>query len=90
MTGSNPTVLVVGAAGRIAGLVVPELARRGAVVRGLVRSEEQAATARKNGAAEVVHGDFGLPRKFRTADFASFYAASCRFRCSLRTSWGVR
>jgi uncharacterized protein YbjT (DUF2867 family) len=72
MTRSNPTVLVVGAAGRFAGLVVPELARRGAVVRGLVRSEEQAATARNNGAAEVVHGDLrdrdGLDAAMRGVD----------------------
>ncbi|QYN32555.1 NmrA family NAD(P)-binding protein [Pseudonocardia sp. DSM 110487] len=61
MTTTNPTVLVVGAAGRIAGLVVPELARRSAVVRGLVRSEDQAATAQKNGAVEVVHGDLRDP-----------------------------
>lgn len=61
MTDPNPTVLVVGAAGRIAGLVVPELARRGATVRGLVRTEEQAATALAGGAAEVVHGDLRDP-----------------------------
>jgi uncharacterized protein YbjT (DUF2867 family) len=54
VTGS---VLVVGAAGRFAGLVVPELARRGAVVRGLVRNAENAAIAQKNGAAEAVLGD---------------------------------
>ena len=32
----------------------------------------------------------GLPRVFRTADFASIYAASCEFMNSLRTSCGVR
>ena len=32
----------------------------------------------------------GLPRVFRTADFASIYAASCEFRYSVRTSCGVR
>ncbi|MCC3332195.1 NmrA family NAD(P)-binding protein [Nocardia abscessus] len=53
----RPTVLVVGAAGRVAGLLVPELASRGAIVRGFVRSEEKGATARKNGADEVVLGD---------------------------------
>lgn len=57
MSGSDSTVLVVGAAGRFAGLVVPELVGRGAIVRGLVRNEEEASTARKNGAAEVVFGD---------------------------------
>jgi len=32
----------------------------------------------------------GLPRVFRTAGFASIYAASCEFRYSVRTSCGVR
>jgi DNA invertase Pin-like site-specific DNA recombinase len=32
----------------------------------------------------------GLPHVFRTADFASIYAASCEFRYSVRTSCGVR
>ena len=57
MTGPHQKVLVVGAAGKFAGLVVPEVAGRGAAVRGLVRNEAQAATARKNGAAETVFGD---------------------------------
>ncbi|WP_394830343.1 NmrA family NAD(P)-binding protein [Pendulispora rubella] len=54
---SNPIVLVVGAAGRFAGLLVPELVRRGATVRALVRSEANAAVARKAGAAEIALGD---------------------------------
>jgi hypothetical protein len=33
---------------------------------------------------------FGLPRVSRTAVFVSFYAASCEFMYSLRTSCGVR
>ena len=37
------TVLAVGAAGNIAGLVVPELVEHGATVRGLVRKPEQVA-----------------------------------------------
>ena len=49
--------LVVGAAGRFAGLVVPALARRGVRPRGLVRTPEQADTARGNGAGETVLGD---------------------------------
>jgi len=51
------TVLAVGAAGMFAGLVVPELAKRGAHVRGLVQDATQEDTVRKNGAAEVVAGD---------------------------------
>lgn len=49
--------LVVGAAGRFAGLVVPALAARGVKPRGLVRTPEQADVARANCAAEVVLGD---------------------------------
>jgi hypothetical protein len=30
------------------------------------------------------------PRIFRTAELTSFHAACCRFRYSVRTSWGVR
>ena len=56
MSGSS-TVLVVGAAGRFAGLVVPALVGRGVKVRGLARSEEQARRARLNGAGEIVIGD---------------------------------
>jgi uncharacterized protein YbjT (DUF2867 family) len=68
MQGSNPTVLVVGAAGRFAGLVVPELASRGAKVRALVRNEEKAATARRHGASEIAMGDL--------RDIASLEAAA--------------
>ncbi len=50
-------VLVVGAAGRFAGRVVPELARRGAIVRGLLRQEAKAAGVRAAGAAEIALGD---------------------------------
>lgn len=57
MTEISRTVLAIGAAGRFAGLVVPELARRGAKIRGLVRNPKQAGEVRKHGAAEVAVGD---------------------------------
>ncbi len=57
MSGSKTKVLVVGAAGHFAGLVVPALAGRGVSVRGLVRDEKQGEQARRNGAAEVAIGD---------------------------------
>lgn len=57
MPNSNQTVLVVGATGRFAGLVVPEIARRGGVVRALVRDPSKEAVARANGASEVAVGD---------------------------------
>ncbi len=57
MSGSKTKILVVGAAGRFAGLVVPALAGHGASVRGLVRDEKQGEQARRNGAAEIAIGD---------------------------------
>ena len=45
MADPGPTILAVGAAGKYAGLVVPELARRGATVRGLIRDAKQRRTA---------------------------------------------
>ncbi len=52
-----PTILAVGAAGHFASLVVPELAKRGAKVRGLIRHPEQSSQVIKNGAVEVAIGD---------------------------------
>ena len=37
-----------------------------------------------------IYAGCGLPRVFRTVDFAFIYAASCEFRYSVRTSCGVR
>ncbi|TGQ31894.1 NmrA/HSCARG family protein [Mesorhizobium sp. M00.F.Ca.ET.216.01.1.1] len=58
MRAPNPTVLVVGATGRFAGLVVPELVCRNASVRALVRDHPaNVEKARKLGASEVATGD---------------------------------
>lgn len=54
---SRMTILAVGAAGNVAGLVVPELVKRGVKVRALVRKSEQVAEAKRRGATEVVVGD---------------------------------
>ncbi len=51
------TILAVGAAGRTAGLVVPELAKRGGVVRAMIRKPDQAERVRAHGAAEIALGD---------------------------------
>ena len=67
MSGSNQTTLAVGAAGKFAGLVVPELVKRGAVVRGLTSSPKHTDTVRKNGAAEVAVGDLRDPGSLRAA-----------------------
>jgi uncharacterized protein YbjT (DUF2867 family) len=64
---TQPLVLSVGAAGRFAGLVVPELARRGALVRGLVHNPANADRARANGAAEIAFGDLADPASLDAA-----------------------
>jgi len=46
-------ILAVGASGKFAGLVVPALAAKGARVRGLLRTPEQADRVREAGAAEI-------------------------------------
>ena len=53
----NETILAIGAAGKFAGLVLPELAKRGARVRGLVQRPEQVDQVRQHGAAEIAVGD---------------------------------
>jgi uncharacterized protein YbjT (DUF2867 family) len=57
MTKTKSTILAIGAAGKFASLVVPELAKRGAKVRGLIRDAKQGKSVIKNGAAEVAVGD---------------------------------
>jgi uncharacterized protein YbjT (DUF2867 family) len=52
---------MVGATGPNAGLVLPELIKRGVVVRALVRDEDRAASARTKGAAETAVGDLTDP-----------------------------
>ena len=51
------TVLAFGASGKFAGMVVAALKGRGATVRGFARSEDDATTARANGADAVALGD---------------------------------
>ena len=50
-------ILCVGAGGHFAGLVVPELAQRGARVRGLIHKEAERASVLQSGAAEIMVGD---------------------------------
>ena len=54
-------VLMVGATGRHAHFVLRELTERGVAVRALVRNQERAEVARRNGADEAVIGDLTQP-----------------------------
>ena len=54
-------VLMVGATGRHAHLVLDELTKRGVAVRAFVRDEQRARVARDNGAEERVIGDLTDP-----------------------------
>ncbi|MDF0751096.1 NmrA/HSCARG family protein [Marinobacter sp. 71-i] len=56
-TRTCPTVLVVGATGHFAGLVVPALVERGVRVRALIRDPDKASMARHRGAREIAVGD---------------------------------
>jgi len=51
------TILVVGASGKFAGLVVPELAQRGAKIRAMIHHARDEPAVRKAGAQDVVIGD---------------------------------
>jgi uncharacterized protein YbjT (DUF2867 family) len=59
--------LAVGAAGKFAGYVVPAIASRGGLVRGLVRRPEDAPSVREQGAAEVAIGDLMDRRSIEAA-----------------------
>jgi uncharacterized protein YbjT (DUF2867 family) len=67
MTSMVSTVLAVGAAGKFAGLIIPELAKRGVTVRGFVKNEKQVEGVRRHGAAEVTVGDLGNRSSVRAA-----------------------
>jgi uncharacterized protein YbjT (DUF2867 family) len=52
-------VLIVGATGKYASHVVPELKQRGVTIRALVRDKDKIETAKQQGADEAVVGDLG-------------------------------
>jgi hypothetical protein len=60
-------VLVVGASGKYAGFVVPELIKRGATVRALIRERKKADEVRNRGASETAIGDLSDPESLRSA-----------------------
>lgn len=60
-------VLAVGATGKYASLVVPELKKRGVTVRALVRDENRISAAHRAGADETAVGDLRDPDSLRAA-----------------------
>jgi len=64
---AEPLILAVGANGRFAGLVIPELVRRAARVRGMVRRAENEDKARASGAAEIAIADLRNPESLDRA-----------------------
>ena len=60
-------VLMVGATGTYASLVMPELIKRGVTVRALVRDESKSDVARQQGAEEIAIADLRDPDSLRAA-----------------------
>jgi uncharacterized protein YbjT (DUF2867 family) len=60
-------ILATGADGKHAGLVVPELAKRGAHVRGLLGQPDHSDRVRQSGAAEIAIGDLENPTSLQAA-----------------------
>jgi len=67
MTGTKPTILAIGASGRFAGMVVPELARRSVTVRAFLRDPAKADIVRAKGATEIAIGDLRDPGTLHVA-----------------------
>jgi uncharacterized protein YbjT (DUF2867 family) len=63
----DETILVVGASGKFAGLVVPELARRGAYIRAVIHDARGEPTVRAAGAQDVVVADLTDPASVAAA-----------------------
>lgn len=57
MSSHPPKVLSVGASGKFAGMVIPELVKRGATVRGLINDSAKESLVRQHGATEIAIGD---------------------------------
>ena len=60
-------VLMVGANGKFAGMVLPELTRRGVVVRALLRNQKDTQSVKEGGAEEVAIGDLNEPKSLKSA-----------------------
>ncbi|MDV2997845.1 MAG: NAD(P)H azoreductase [Chroococcidiopsis sp. SAG 2025] len=60
-------VLMIGATGKYASLVVPELKQRGVTIRALVRDKDKVDAARQQGVDEAAIADLRNPESLRTA-----------------------
>lgn len=60
-------VLMIGATGKYASLVVPELKQRGVTIRALVRDKNKVDAARQQGVEEVALADLRNPESLRAA-----------------------
>ena len=60
-------VLMIGATGKYARHVIPELKQRNVTVRALVRNKDKADAARQQGADEAVVGDLNDAESLRVA-----------------------
>lgn len=60
-------VLMIGATGEFAGMVVPELKKRGVQVRALIREESQTSAARERGVDEIAIGNLQDTASLRAA-----------------------
>ena len=60
-------VLMVGATGQFASLVVPELVKRGVTIRALIRDKSKADTVIQQGVAETAIGDLRDSESLRSA-----------------------
>ena len=60
-------ILIIGATGKYASLVVPELKQPGATIRSLVRNKDKADAARQRGVDETAIADLRDPESLRTA-----------------------
>lgn len=60
-------VLMVGATGKYASLIIPELKQRGVTICALVRNESKSGAARQQGVDETVIGNLNDPNSLRAA-----------------------
>jgi uncharacterized protein YbjT (DUF2867 family) len=67
LEGGGMKVLMIGATGKFAKLVLPELTKRAATVRALIRDASKAQEALNNGANETIVGDLNDHRSLQAA-----------------------